>query len=165
MTVYHLVPTEGVRDQVLVSLSILKSVAPKLWEEAIKKYEGRYEILDQRVLPLDCLHSEVINLSLVHPALIRDAYEKCTGYSLNWYRCFEIPLTALDHDRAVIWMPDNNEYWPLKEHRLPGMEKVPAATIAYYQQAASAGERPYIQQHVPHVLYRGVIHVGGLRIV
>jgi hypothetical protein len=66
-SLFHTAPNRMV-GTVLYPLNELEDVDPETWRQERKKYAGREQVLEKRVLPLNCLWNDVLHLSAVHPA-------------------------------------------------------------------------------------------------
>lgn len=157
---------------VLHPLNELRDVDPGAWARERAKYEGREQVLDLRVPLLDCLWNDVLHLSPVHPREIMEALE-AAGHGPDRRRFFEIDATALDPSRTVVFLNSTD-----REHRFDPAQwswfapsvvaelvRLPDSTRDYFAECARRGRRPLLFAHVPHVLFRGSLDVGGARVV
>jgi hypothetical protein len=170
---YHRVAPEF-EGTTLYPLNVLKEVKPHLYDRAVAKYHtpGRKHILDCRVPPLDCAWNDVLHFSLLHPSVIRNAFNRL-GRDIE-FDSFELNIGMLDPARTVIYhfahmsrrdmyRPGNFE--PYSPEAVPVLSDVPAITQDYYKAKFEVGEEPLLYVGVPHIMYRGTLDVGGLAIV
>lgn len=169
---YHLVPRRLVGSQ-LLPLNLLRESHPELYEDYVRKYEGRERLLARPVPGLDCLWSDVLFLTALPPGVVRGLHEEA-GFDVPPLRWFEVDPAELEPsrlhvywylhtDRALEMDPANWE--PFRQDLLPRLREVPPATREHYAEAARSGRRPFAYYRVPHVLYRGGLALASLRVV
>lgn len=170
--VYHLHPKKMVGDY-LHPLNQLREKAPDAYAAQARKYKGREQLLERTIPPLNCLWNDVLHLSPVHPATVRDAL-LAAGYNRYPHRWWQIdPEAAGFSDKnTVIYLyslrkkgnfdipPD--DFVPFSIKRLEQVSKLPTATADYYQKMKTQGKRPLLFHLVPHVLHRGAIRISDL---
>ncbi len=166
---YHLMPQPMIGDR-LYPLNALKALAPEVFERHRKKYEGRESLLERRIPPLNCLWNDVLHLSPVHPALIRDAKLQlglpwpAKGRQVGVVHPEKLGMTS---ENTVIWPFDKTEKVSLRapaEPLLPydpalleDLRQIPDRTIRYLEEARRTGEPTFLFVGIPHVLFRGSI--------
>lgn len=170
MYLYHWVP-DNFQGDTLIPLNELRSIYPDVYEQAVKKYAGREDILTHHIPVLNCLWNDVIHLSAVHPSKIKEAlYEagRTKPFTLEY---FEIDPHLLDPEKAIVLLykhvtaeekqrPEN--YAPFDPDNLKQYSEVPEGTKVYYKQMFTEGKGPLLYHKVPHILYRGRIATTGL---
>lgn len=162
---YHLVSTPSV-DGWLYPLNVLKDKYPKLYQQHVRKYEGREHVMQKRIPIFDCLWNDVLFLSAVSPQEVVQALHYAGGNprSLQYYAFSDRWIEA---DNCVVYLYDHDDhedpaqYIPYKPGLITQCASLPEKTVAYYRQAIAAGERPLLYRYVPHFLYRGVLYVGN----
>lgn len=159
---------------VLYPLNQLQDRFPDRYADQAKKYAGRAELREQRIPPLGCLWNDVLHLSPVHPGKIREALGRA-GFETRPVDWFEIePESAgLNRDNTVIYLSPQRErgnfsirvedFTPYHYDHLPSYGEVTAATRAYFEAAKQGGERPFLFNFMPHVLFRGTIETNILK--
>lgn len=169
---YHLVPRRVVGSR-LLPLNRLRESHPALYEAYARKYKGREHLLEQPVSGLECLWSDVLFLTAVPPNVIRELHEEA-GFEVPPLRWFEVDPRALDASRLYVYWylhsdPDLKEdpanWEPFRESLLPRLREVPEATRDQYAEAVHSGQRPFAFYRVPHVLYKGVLDLEGVRVI
>ena len=158
----------------LYPLNELKERLPAVYENAVKKYQGREWLLNVTIPGLDALWNDVIHFSLMHPALIYKTLTK-TGfthhdYSLTW---MEIPLDdVLKLPSALylnirVWQDTRvllpSDFEPLSPERVDALSGMPAINLQYYKDCFSQGEKPLLWKRAPHVLVKGELDISGYR--
>lgn len=157
---YHLVPDE-MHGTTLHPLARLKHEHSGSYQEAITKYEGREAVLQQHIPLLDCQWNEVLHLSPVHPARMKDA-----AGTNNALRAFKIPAGDLDTDKAVFWeyerrglgLTHDTVHW-LDRIDITQHTDLPDKTRAYYDRCRKQDNDPLLFVHVPHVFYNDSLDV------
>ena len=168
---YHRVPEE-VRGKRLVPLSRLGEQHPDLYARATRKYEGREHVPLLPVPVLGCRWMDVLHLTPVHPAQLREALEPL---GLEYPRRFyEVDPGQLDRTRTAIFaqaLDDLSdrfapEHWHEFDTDLVRRHsELPQLTKEYYRAQVEAGRRPLLFPGVAHVLYRGSLDVDRLAVV
>ena len=160
------------QGDVLYPLRQLRNVFPALYEYEVTKYEGREHLMSEWIPQLECVWSDVLHLSVLHPRRITQALAEA-GIDRT-FRFFEIPTERIEPTRAVIYRyeqtdprdkysdenvvaftPDTLEQWA----------EVPAAAKQYYATQASVGKPVLLFHRCPHVLYRGALDVSDCAII
>jgi hypothetical protein len=168
---YHRRPP-NMRGSVLHPLNVLRQVMPDLYEHQRKKYTGREELLQQRVIPLNCLWNDVLHLSPVHP---RKVAELASSEAVFWSEAdwFEIDATNFTADNTAIFRYTDisisttiaaDEFEVFDRSKLPSLGEVPPLTKEYYR-TADKGGKYFIFCGVPHILHRGSIDVEQAKII
>ena len=160
---YHAVPHD-MRGGVICPLRKLRLRHQDLWEKHMSKYEDRQRPEETTVSLLDCAFDEVINLTPVHPQKTRNALRRA-GIPWSVLTYYEIPVSMFNPDNAVMmyWARGNLVFEQFGLVPIDRYSEIPFETIDYYKKCSP--EAPFLQQFVPHVLYRGQLNITGLRIV
>ena len=168
---YHRVPKNMVGN-ILYPLNQLKTLFPDIYEDQVKKYEGRKKLLTTEVSPLNCLWNDVLHFTAVSPQELKNNLAKADIYldPISW---FKIPVSMIDGAESIAFtyrrdqdvLPNFKEYEIFDPKRMETYRVVPKETIEYYKQKNTEGVRPLLFHLVPHVLYRGNIDTDGLEII
>jgi len=170
---YHRVSPEF-EGTTLYPLNQLKEVKPHLYDAVVSKYltEDRKHILDCHVPPLDCAWNDVLHFSLVHPSVIRRAFNRL-GKDIE-FDSFELDTSMLDHENTAIYhfahmsrskMYSPGNFVPYSDSLVPQLDDLPAVTLDYYESKFEQDKDPLLYAGVPHILYKGTVDVGSLAIV
>jgi hypothetical protein len=168
--VYHRVPNSPVGDAIY-PLNRLKQTQPALYEQQVRKYEGREWLLERRVDLLDCLWNDVVHTSPVHPqqvyeALMQAGWDK--RFPASWYR-IDVAALGFSADNTVIYhsgsQPSEARFEPFTVEKLAAMTAMPDATLAYYQEQIAIGKQPLLFHCVPHILHCGALPIAALELI
>lgn len=177
LVVYHRVPPE-LRGTILHPLSQLRAVFPDLAARALQKYAGR-EVGRKTTVPrLNCRPDDVLNLSPVDPAHLRDGLI-AAGHEWRPRRWFVIPFARLDLAKTVLKV---RKPWNVGDPGSPDVEYLPcdAQELAHHAQPAAAittftrwawrsdkerGVSPLLFVGVAHVLYNGWVNVADATVL
>lgn len=165
---YHRVPPQ-LEGDALHPLNVLREKYPDVYQQEVTKYQGRERLMQQHLPNTDVLWNDVLHLTPVHPSDVKQAYIEAGGTSFpsEWYR---IPVGSLDSIQATLFHgslsdpeqglqeQDVDIYNPEQLHTYA---QLPEETRQYYREELSAGRRPLLFLHVPHVLYRGSIPLSS----
>ena len=157
---------------ILYPLNKLKSIYPNIYQEEIKKYEGREKLLEAPIPPLKCLWNDVLHFTAVSPEELKanlskaDIHHPPTSF-------FKIPIFLIEGENSIAFtyrrdkslIPIFKEYEKFDPNRMGVYRNVPEETIEYYKQKKSEGVRPLLYHLVPHILYKGDIETKDLEIV
>jgi hypothetical protein len=169
--VYHRVP-DNIRGNILHPLNILKNLHPEAYEQAVNKYNGREQVMEQRITILDCAWGDVLHFTAVHPNEIAGALN-ALGQETH-FKSYEIDASILDPKNTVFYLygprgkgeqVDERDIVPFNPSEVEKFAHLPQATKAYYQEVISKGGRPLLYHRVPHVLHKGSIDISSARIV
>lgn len=168
---YHRVP-KNMSGTILYPLNILKETNPEIYNDQVKKYEGRERLLITEVPPLNCLWNDVLHFTAVAPEELKANLAKAEIHydPISWYK---IPINLIEGEKSIAFtyrrdedvIPNFKEYENFDPERMEIYRKVPVETIEYYKQKKAEGVRPLLFHLVPHVLYKGNIETRGLEIV
>lgn len=164
---YHRVPPQLVGDA-LYPLNMLRESHPDVYQKEAAKYAGREALMQERIPKLNVLWNDVLHLTPVHPRELRQAYLEAGGkkFPTEWYR---IPAISLNAAQAVIFRgsfsdPEHGlqeqDIAPFDVDNLAPYTTLPDETRQYYKEELTAGKRPLLFLHVPHVLYRKSINIA-----
>jgi len=102
--VYHRVP-DDLKGHILSPLNQLKSVYPSLYVTKAAHYQNREAMMQARLPILDCLWTDVLHFSPVHPGKVQQALAEA-GFIRKPRRYFEVdPLAkGFNATNAVIFL-------------------------------------------------------------
>ena len=170
--VYHRLPEE-MRGTTLYPLNELRDREPSAYRDQVAKYEGREALLSKPVPPLGVLWNDVLHMSPVHPAHIRDAI---LAAGFKWpagsqrYLQIDPSQLGMSEDNACLFhaiVPSQRErgaeprFEPYTHEGVRLHSQLPDDVRDYYRECATSGSRPFVFQGVVHVLYRGTIDVSS----
>jgi hypothetical protein len=174
---YHLMPSPLIGDT-LYPLNRLKHLSPDTYRHQVAKYRGRDALLERRIPLLDCLWNDVLHLSPVHPALIRDAKLQAgltwpaKGRAVGIVDPDRIGMTA---ENTVIWRNTDTTktdlratpegFSPFRTEDLADLRHLPAPTLRYFAEMKQTGEPTFLFVGIPHVLFLGAIRVDHITVI
>lgn len=173
--IYHLVP-KNFTGTVLYPLNELMKHHPEVYTTHIKKYEGRQVLLERKIPILNCLWNDVLHFSPVHPQKIRAALFEA-GFEIKTLQWFEInpESIGINTQNTMIYLSPKREqgdfsvqvkdfelYEPKK---LAEMSDIPAETMAHFKEAKEKKEQPFLFNHIPHVLFRGMLETENVKVI
>jgi hypothetical protein len=166
---YHIVP-QNMTGNVLYPLNELQNVFPDVYAVHAKKYEG-YEYLTRMAVPiLDCRWNDVLHLSLVHPADMREAMI-AAGFDVPSRYYFEIDPAenGFNEQNAVLYLyPDSFElredsFMPYSPEALTEIAgQLSDWTTAQHQ---LTDHRSLMFYRVPIVFYKGTLETDHLNVI
>lgn len=145
-----------VRGEALLPLSALKGAFPEIYERETVKYVGREALTREPPAPLDCLWSDVLFCSPVHPgplpnAARLDPQRACIRFVQSWTDGLYLP-------------PHPQDDAPFTPEALAQVSRAPAITLS--RLGTLPPQAPLILwADVPHVLYRGPVPLDMLGVV
>lgn len=172
---YHRV-VSNFQGTILYPLNQLKEIYSEVYEEHVKKYEGREKVLEVRIpSPLDCLWNDALHFTAVPPTVLEKNLREA-GFDtdeLVWKRWFKVPAELLNPEVTIVCFyrrdvrvsPDARDFIPYDPDKIAEYGTVPPETIAYYKEKFSAKERPLFFHHVPHILFKGAIDTQSLEVL
>lgn len=161
--VYHRVPN-NMEGTIIYPLNILKNQKPNLYDEYIKKYSQREELLKIKIKPLNCFWNDVIFFSPVHPNEIESELEKA-GFSRDIKsRWFKIPLSNLNLENLAVNI-SKDKFELFKLEMLDKIKFLPQQTKIYYKTCFENNKKPLVLAYAPHLLYKGVLDISKLEII
>lgn len=171
--VYHRVP-EDMQGNILYPLNVLKSKYPHQYQEQVKKYKNRLEVMEQAIPKLDCLWNDVLHFTALHPSKLREALIS-VGFNPPARKFYKINTKVFKKEHTIVYLyrPDiekgmEKDITNFAEFHEDDIEKyniLPKETIDYYQGKYESGEQPLLFVSVPHILYKGSIDISGCEIV
>lgn len=176
--VYHKKPFNMVGD-ILIPLNQMpySEKHQDTYHQAIKKYEGREQLLETIIPTLNCLWNDVIYLSPLHPHHQYAAYKKI-GFTMKSIKFYKIPVEMLFEKKVTVFKyldyPDNDpihdsleSYCDLPAH-YQELKEVPAATLDYYKSIYNpenpTSTPPLAWYLIPHVMLQDTIDVSDPRV-
>lgn len=170
---YH-IQHNNMKGDILYPLNMLREVYPEVYEQQVKKYAGREQLLKHRIPILNCLWNDVLHFSAVNPVEIKKSLMEAgdkSEFKKSFYR-FDPKLLEpentviflythtnvkdkLDEENFILYNPDK-----ISEYSL-----MPQATKDYYKEMISEDKRPLLYHRIPHILYKGVLNTAMVEIV
>lgn len=155
----------------LIPLNKMLEVDPELRAQYLEKYKGREEVLERKILLLDCLWNDVVQLLPLHPRQLFEL-QKELGLipEIPDYKYYQIDTTTLDPSKTVVYFKsapgeENVTVKWLKDIQLEELQGIPEATRKYYESMVGTGEPVFNYQFVPHVVYRGAMDVSTAQVI
>ncbi len=170
---YHEVPKD-LEGDTLYPLNVLKEKYPEIYDKKVAKYEGRQEVLNWNIPPLNCLWNDALHLTAVHPRAVKEALEEAGYMGKYEVTCYEIDPTLLDPKNTIVYLyinerakdgPDPKDFVEFHPNDMEKYSDIPEYTKNYYKRLFIGGEKPRVYPWVPHILYKGSIDVRNLSIV
>ena len=162
-------------EERLIPLNKLKDKLPEVYNQAVKKYNGREWLLEARLPSLGCLWNDVLHFSLTHPAVIyrhlSEAGLDYRGWEVRW---FEVPLDDIlaqpctlyrnsRKDRSKKEFPPE-DFEAVTPERVKELSAMPARNLDYYRECVAQKTYPLLWGYAPHVLLNGELDVSPYRI-
>ena len=167
---YHVIP-ENLQGQYLMPLNQLKKNHPEIYQEHLKKYEGRESLLKFKIPKLNCLWNDVIHLTAVQPKKLDEAFREAEA-DLKWRKWFKVNPELLEPNRTIVYLykkrpliADPTEFVPFKVNDLSKYSHIGEKTRDYFKEEVSKGRRPLMFHLVPHVLYKGKLKIKDLEVI
>ncbi|VAW39409.1 hypothetical protein MNBD_CHLOROFLEXI01-186 [hydrothermal vent metagenome] len=171
---YHRLPNDLVGSY-LYPLNQLQTKFPAVYDRQVKKYSGREQLLQRKIPILNCLWNDVLHFSPVHPSSIRDAVLAAgfKKFSTHWLQ-IDPEIAGMSPHNAVIYLysprqegspPNIEDFLPFSLTQFSQLDGLPEAATSYYREMREAGKQPLLFHLIPHVLYRGVIHLPEATII
>ena len=172
---YHWVPAD-LKGHILYPLNQLKNVYPHLYVTQVAKYRKREAVMQARIPLLNCLWNDVLHFSPVHPSKVQWALGQA-GFPPKKRRYFEIdPFEkGLNATNAVIFLHERiklnkfqlqeEDFRAFNPEALNELREIPETTQLYYRKMFEQGKRPLVYLYVPHILYRGILDLSGVRVI
>lgn len=147
-----------------------------VYQEAMKKYEGREGLCKKPIPSLDCEWLDVIFLSPVHPGLVFDEVlaavaevnpqdvELFLSFRKRW-RFVAIPVEELDQNYLTLYLPE--DHWEggsfafLEDRPWDEYCRISEEVRVLYREELRKGQYPFYWARLWHVLYRGVVSLHG----
>lgn len=172
--IYHLVPKQMTGDT-LYPLNQLREMLPDVAAVYTPKYEGREEVMERIVPPLNCLWNDVLMFSAVHPQIIKQQFAE-EGIKLGTMRSFQIPINRLDADCTAVYLfhqlrpygnhqDDNTQFVMLSDIPFEPLTRTPHLLREHIRMARSEERRPFMFMGVPHILYKGTLSIADIEII
>jgi hypothetical protein len=164
---YHRVPKE-MRGNILYPLNMLKTEKPEVYKLGVEKYNGREDILSEKIEPLNCLWNDVIHLTAVHPREIKEALSQA-GKVLE-FDFYEIDPYLLDPSNTTVYLynkrkGEEKEFEVYDPHNITRYSSLPQRTKDYYIETILNNKDPLLFHIIPHILYKGSIDITAANII
>lgn len=173
---YHFLPG-NMKGDVLYPLNALREIEPSVYDEHVAKYQGREALLTHVIPPLGALWNDVLHLSPVHPAQVRDGLV-AAGFPwwLEGIDCLEIDAGRIGLDRSNSCLrhsrvpsdprpADGDPYELYSPEAISLHIEMPREVLEYYKACFEAGQRPLLFQGITHVLFKGTIRIKNAVVI
>lgn len=163
---FHQVPEQLFGDT-LYPLSSLRNVNRRLYLREHKKYRGREHVVLTAVPPLNCMWSDVVFLTAVHPCTWRRTFTE-VGIEVERLRYYAIEVSEIDTaNLCVLWYDEygRDSFRPFSLLDIGKYAEIPEQAIACYRYALAAREPVFWHHLVPQILHKGTIDVSKPTIV
>lgn len=112
--VYHFKPTNMSGD-FLVPLNSMQELLPAAYEEHIKKYKGREQMLKQKIPMLNCLWNDVVHLSSINPQIILNMWREKDLFEHakipKEIEVYKIPVELLNEETTICFQSLNYDFY------------------------------------------------------
>lgn len=175
-SLYHLVPRDLAGDT-LYPLNELSKHYPEIAAAEMRKYDGRERLMEATLPILNCRWNDVLHLSPLHPtkikkALIETGHRRADPAPLKF---FVVPPHALERGQALFFKHSKDtrghydflksDFSVFDRDRYRELPEIPEVQRLYFLKMKEEGRRPLFWARTPHVLFRGSIHVAGLKVI
>jgi hypothetical protein len=170
---YHMVPAD-MTGNILYPLNLLKQTHPELYAVKVKKYQERTHVMEQSILPLNCLWNDVLHFTAIHPADIKAAMLEAGSKAAFRAQWFEIDPMLLDSALTTVYLHKHtnpkdmlapSNFADFVPSELAQYAVVPERTKAHYRAAISRGQSPLAFYWAPHILYKGSLDTSLTRVI
>lgn len=171
---YHQVP-KNMEGAVLYPLNQLKDRLPALYQEKVRKYDGREHVMETRIPYLDCLWNDVLHFTAVPPQEIKKAFQEL-GKNPE-FRFYKVDPHLLEPENTVVYLYkytydevsrekkfSKENFEPYNPDAIEQFSRLPQTTKDYYKHMFEQGKRPLMYVRVPHILYKGTLDISSLEI-
>ncbi len=101
--IYHGVP-EDMHGTKLIPLNRMREEMSEVFDAAVKKYDGRKQVIQRRIPLLDCLWNDVIQFLPLHPQKVFELQQSLGLIpAVPPYKFFKIDIRKLDPDKTVVY--------------------------------------------------------------
>lgn len=168
---YHAIP-DNFRGTTIYPLNQMKNVYPDVYEERVKLYAWRKQVMEQRVYPLDCLWNDCVFMMAADPIEVNRTMRNL-GFKGKFPRRFwQIDPGLLEVARTTIYnfghfkLSPPEDFLPFSVEGLDEYAVVPRRTIEYWR--SKIEERAptlMLYLYIPHILYKGTIETADLAVI
>jgi len=155
-------------------LSQIKRYHKIIYEKAAKKYEGREDLLKRIIPKLNCYWNDVLFFSPIHPQKLKNLFNEV---ELKWklFDWYEFnPNDISDFTKSAViynsiekqkgdFSISESEIIPFSLNELKNYQEIPETAKRYYNSMKALGERIFIFNMIPQILYKGVIPLAKLK--
>jgi hypothetical protein len=172
--VYHLMP-EPMIGKVLYPLNEMEARLPAEFRTHSKKYEGREELMNEKIPLFNCRWNDVLHFSPINPQIILKEITKINPGSRKRKSYLKFKASALDDFPSAYMTHTKNKdddsfnsnlakYELFSSKTYKEIKSVPNETIRYWQRAMTAGKPMYWFIYVPHVLVKSHVSINEAEI-
>lgn len=170
---YHIVP-KNLRGNILFPLNVLKNKLPDIYEQQVRKYSGREQLLKQQIPILDCLWNDVLHFSAVNPREIKQALIEAgrnPDFTMYYY---QVEPKLIFPEKAIVYLYSHTDikdklneknYISYNPDETEQFSIMPEATKEYYKEMIRVGRNPLLYHRIPHILFKGELDTVKLKII
>lgn len=168
---YHAIP-KHMEGHILYPLNALKEIFPDVYAQEMAKYEGREQVMQQRIPVLNCLWNDVLHMTAIPPTEMKKARAE-TGNPDFTKTYYQIDPTMLEPEKSIVFLyagvhggtmhPEN--FAPYHPDDVAKYAVIPSSVKAYYTEMLAQGKHPLLYHKIPHILYKGTLDITKLPIV
>lgn len=161
------------RGNILYPLNELKNIFPDVYEEGVKRYEGREHVMEEKIPVLNCFWNDVLHLAAVDPREIKAELAKL-GKEISIKSFYKINPNFLDPKNTIVYLYQNpipndvlieEDFVPYNPAIITKINILPEATKRYYAETMGKDGKVLLWHRIPHVLYKGTIDVSNLEVL
>ena len=152
-------------------LNQLKQINQILYLEHVLKYQKRKHLMNEVIIPLNCLWNDVLFFSPINLSIIKKALESY-GYDVKRKSFFKIPADMLDPTNTTIYTRGEtfslqaSDFSVYDPETLDRYGKIPQRQFDYFSTVRATSTRnPFSYAYCPHVLYKGTLCIKNIEII
>ncbi|OGH73846.1 MAG: hypothetical protein A3C90_02115 [Candidatus Magasanikbacteria bacterium RIFCSPHIGHO2_02_FULL_51_14] len=163
--VYHKVP-DNLKGDILLPLNVLQKKFPQIYKQEIRKYRGREILLKKKIPFLQCLWSDVLHFSCVHPQKIFNALKR-VGFQYSGDAYYKVNIHTLNPKLWVFFLHEikGKEIFSQTVPNYKKIQRVSNQTIKYYKECFKENKHPLLYAGIPHLLFKGPLNVNNYEII
>lgn len=176
--VYHFKPKEMSGDT-LMPLNSMQESHPGAYEEHIKKYKGREQMLKQKIPMLNCLWNDVLHLSPINPQIIINTWREKELFEHakipKDIEVYKIPIELLNEETTICFQshnfdfyeytPELEKYWKFDKATFQEQVIVEPKQMEVWKTDTKAKRVMFWYSHTMHVLAKQQIDVRSCELI
>jgi hypothetical protein len=156
---YHVLPDQ-MHGNILYPLHDMRARFPDVFAKEAKKYEGREQLMNKQIPPLDCLWNDVLHCSPFPIEEIVAALHE-SGFPVACPKYCRFEIDALDPKKLAVFFAKpykrEQECCLFEAFDWSDHQHVSEETKQYYRSCKEKQIAPLWFMGVPHVLYQGAL--------